>query len=206
MLQSEIRMCAGIGKSQNEDVVLNHVDKHPVILDVAITKTDKVSNESMVVKSRRKRFSIGKHADYGGYLLDVLSPLKHLLETFFVAGCYSDCVFHESMNSSSLSGSVHVGAFGSLATSSASLNAASNRSRFVSRESVKGILPVARHFLKKQVMAVVIFMPISSKNSSASDLRASSMRIVSEVVIAKSLSFVKTERIVSKNECKCNAA
>ena len=54
MLQSEIRMCAGIGKSQNEDVVLNHVDKHPVILDVAITKTDKVSNESMVVKSLRK--------------------------------------------------------------------------------------------------------------------------------------------------------
>jgi hypothetical protein len=36
-------------------------------------------------------------------------------------------------------------------------------------------------------------------------LRASSMRIVSEVVIAKSLSFVKTKCIVSKNECKCNA-
>ena len=110
------------------------------------------------------------------------------------------------MNSSSLSGSVHVGAFGSLATSSASLNAASNRSRFVSRESVKGILPVARHFLKKQVMAVVIFMPMSSKNSSASALRASSIRIVSEVVIAKSLSFVKTECIVSKtSQCGLEA-
>ena len=52
MLQSEIRMCAGIGKSQNEDIVLNFIDKHPVILDVAITKTDKVSNESMVAKLR----------------------------------------------------------------------------------------------------------------------------------------------------------
>ena len=24
------------------------------------------------------------HADYGGYLLDVLAPLKHLFETFFL--------------------------------------------------------------------------------------------------------------------------
>ena len=68
MSQSEIRMCAGIGKSQNEDIVLKLVDKHPIIFDVAIAKSDKVSNESMVAKLRRKRFSIGKHADYGGYL------------------------------------------------------------------------------------------------------------------------------------------
>ena len=42
MSQFEIRMCASIGKSQNEDVVLNLVDKHPIIFDVAITKSDKV--------------------------------------------------------------------------------------------------------------------------------------------------------------------
>ena len=206
MSQTKIRMCAGIGKSQNEDVVLNLVDKHPIIFDVAIAKSNKVSNESMIAILRRECFSIGKHADYGGYLLDVLAPLKHLFETFFVAGCYSDCVFHESMNSSSLSGSVHVGAFGSLAISLASRIADNRRSRLLWREILNGISPVARHFLKKQVMAVVIFMPISSKNSSASPLRVSSIRIVSEVVIAKSLSFVKTECIVSKNECKCNAA
>ena len=79
--------------------------------------------------------------------------------------------------------------------------AASNRSCFVARESVKGISPVARHFLKKQVMAVVIFMPISSKNASASAFNFSSIRIVSEVVIAKYLSCLKNECIILKFAC-----
>ena len=206
MLQSEIRMCAGIGKSQNEDVVLNHVDKHPVILDVAITKTDKVSNESMVAIFLWKRGVVRKHLDHSFKLVNILPALEHFSQAFSESCSFINSVFHDSRNSLSLAGSSQYSAFGSLAISLASRTADNRRSRLLWREILNGISPVARHFLKKQVMAVVIFMPMSSKNSSASALRVPSMRIVNEVVIAKSLSFVKTECIVSKNECKCNAA
>ena len=198
-------MCAGIGKSQNEDIVLNFVDKHPIIFDVAIAKSDKIAGKRMVAVLCRQRFAHCKLIDNIKKLRTGFAALLHQFNALFEANGRFDCVFHENRNSSSFAGSSQYGAFGSLAISSASLMAESNRSRFVSRESLKGISPVARHFLKKQVMAVVIFMPMSSKKSSASALRESSIRIVSEVVIAKSLSFIKIECIVSKNECKCNA-
>lgn len=206
MSQSEIRMCAGIGKSQNEYIVLNLVDKHPIIFDVAITKSDKIAGKRMVAVLCRQRFAHSKLIDNIKKLRTGFAALLHQFDALFEASGRFDCVFHENRNSSSFAGSSQYGAFGSLATSLASRIAANRRSRLLWREILKGISPVARHFLKKQVMAVVIFMPISSKKSSASALRESSIRIVSEVVIAKNLSFVKTECIVSKNECKRNAA
>ena len=110
------------------------------------------------------------------------AALLHQFDAFLEAGSRLDGVFHEKRNSSSFSGSSQYGAFGSLAISSASLMAESNGSRLLWREILKGISPVARHFLKKQVMAVVIFLPISSKKSSASAFRFSSIRIVMVVL------------------------
>ena len=171
---------------------------------MAIAKSDKITGKRMVSILRWQRFAHRKFIDNLKKLSMGFAALLHLFDAFLEASGRLDYVFHENRNSSSFSGSSQYGAFGLFAISLASLMAESKRSRFVSRESVKGILPVARHFLKKQVMAVVMFMPMSSKKSSASALRASSIRIVSEVVIAKSLSFVKTECIVSKKVCKCN--
>ena len=173
---------------------------------MAIAKSDKIAGQRMVAILQWQCFAHCKFMDNLKKFGAGLSAFFHLSDAFLETGGRLDGVLHENRNSSSFSGSLQYGALGSLATSFASLTAASNRVRFVSRESVNGIWPVARHFLKKQVMAVVMFMPMSSKKSSASAFRLSSIRIVSEVVIAKFLSFAKSECIVSKSECKYNAA
>ena len=120
------------------------------------------------------------------------------------AGGLSDLVLHVNMNSSSLSGSVQVGALGSLATAFASLSAACSRASLRCRPRVKGISPTSRHFLKKQVMAVVRFMPISSKNSSASAFKSLSMRMVNVVVMATAPFCRSNECIVSQSACNVN--
>ncbi len=53
MSQPKVRMCAGISKGQTEDVVLNLVDKHPIILDVAIAKSNKIAGKCMIAILRR---------------------------------------------------------------------------------------------------------------------------------------------------------
>ena len=105
MSQSEIRMCAGIGKSQNEDVVLNLVDKHPIIFDVAIAKSDKIAGKRMVAIFLGKWGVIRKHLDYSFKLVYVLPAPKHFSQAFFESCGFINFVFHESRNSLSLAGS-----------------------------------------------------------------------------------------------------
>lgn len=177
-------MGAGVGEDENEEVVLVVIEKDPIGLDVAVAKSCEVAAERVVVTTGRKGTAFGEGADDGFELGGVFPAPEHPRKAFLEAGGGSDGVFHGRRNSESLSGSMQVGASGSLATALASRNAAARRSCVEGRASVKGISPVARHFLKKQVMAVVMFMPMSSKNSSASALSDSSTRMVIEVVIA----------------------
>lgn len=115
-------MCTGVGESEDEFAGGSvEIEKYPVVFNVAVTKSVKVAGKSVVSVLRRKGLAHGEHADNSGNLLDVLAPLKHLLEIFPVADGFTDSIFHDSMNSSILSGSVQVGALGSFATSFASL-------------------------------------------------------------------------------------
>ena len=137
----------------------------------------------MVFVLRRQCFAHGEGADNRGNLLDVLPSLEHLFETLFITGSLADCVFHASMNSMILSGSVHVGALGSLATAFASLYASINRWCLLLRVSAKGMPPTSRTFARKQLKAVDIFIPMSSKISSTSAFSSGSVRNVMVVVI-----------------------
>src|SRR5574344_992394 len=47
-LQSEIGMRAGVGKGENQDVVFDLIKEHPVVLDVAVSKADKVTGQRVV--------------------------------------------------------------------------------------------------------------------------------------------------------------
>ena len=76
----------------------------------------------------------------------------------------------------------------------------------VNHPSLKGISSPSRHFLKKQVMAVVMFMPMSVKNSSASALSFSSMRMESVVVMANAPLVSENDGILQKMSCVVNAA
>ena len=55
-------MRSGVGKRQDEDVVLNLVEQNPVVLDVAVSETCEVVDERMVFVLRRQHFSVGKHS------------------------------------------------------------------------------------------------------------------------------------------------
>ena len=115
-------MCSGVGEGENQFACSRvEIEKHPVVLDVAVAKSLKVAGKRMVSILRRQGFTHGEHTDNCGNLPDVLPPSKHLFEAFPVSGGFADSVFHASMNSSILSGSVQVGALGSLATAFASL-------------------------------------------------------------------------------------
>ena len=116
----QIGVRAGVGEREDEYVVLNVIEKKPIVLDMAVAESFKVAGKRMILILGRQSFSHCEGADNGRNLFDVLSPLKHLFEAFPVAGGRADSVLHASMNSSILSGSVHVGALGSLATSLAS--------------------------------------------------------------------------------------
>ena len=71
-------------------------------------------------------------------------------------------------------------------------------------QRMKGMPPTATHFLRKLVIAVVRFKPMSSNSFSASALRSPSIRMVNVVVIALFLSGLKNECIVSHPECGVN--
>ena len=205
--KSEIGMRTRTGEGQNKDVIVNAVQKHPVVFDVAIPQPGEISGEGVVSALRGERFALCEHFHHCGELSDVFAALQRFTEVFPVARGLDDAVFHDSMNSSILSGSVQHGAVGSRAICFASSNASRVKSWGVFRclTSWNGIPPTATHFLRKLVMAVVKFNPMSSKTSSASVLRSSSRRIVSVVVIAISLFlFERNECNVQHSECAVN--
>ena len=203
-LQPKVGVRSRVRERQNENVILDVVKQHPVVLNVAIAKPNKVSAQCVVAILGWKGLAHRKHTNNINNLRFVLATLHHLLETLLEAHSCPDLVFHENINSSSLSGSVQVVALGSLATAFASASAACRRASLRCRPSVKGISPTSRHFLKKHVMAVVSVMPISSKNSSASAFKSLSIRIVNVVVIADPPLCCSNECIVSQSACKVN--
>ena len=188
----QVGVGAGAGEGQDKDVVLNRIEQQPIIFDMAITEPCQVSGEGMVMVLRRQGLSRCKDADYCfkfGYIGTTLEHLLQFLPELFGA---NDVIFHDSRNSLNFAGSLQRGVAGSCAMRFASSKASSVSSRGVFlRPSLKGISPTSMHFLKKHVMAVVRFMPMSEKKSSASALRSSSMRMESVVVIAFYLSCVE---------------
>ena len=198
-LQTEVGMRAGVDEREDQNIVFDLIQKHPVIFYVAVSEADKIADKRMVFILGRQCLAFGQHLDNSHDLLDVFAALEHLFKTLLVARRQSNSVLHDSMNSSSLLRSVQVGALGLLATSSASFNAARRRACLLIFPSLKGISPAARHFLRKQVMPVVMFMPISSKNSSASVLRSASRRIDRVVVIIFTCKCLTMSHIVAQS-------
>ena len=177
-------MGASVGESKNKFALGGvKIEKDPVIFNVAVSQTLKIAGERMVFVLRRQCFSHSEGLDNCGNLVYILPSLEHLFEALFITGGLADCVFHASINSIILSGSVHVGALGSAATSLASLYASTNRLCLLLRVSGKGIPPTSRTLERKQLNAVDIFMPMSSKISSTSAFSSASVRNVMVVVI-----------------------
>ena len=180
----QVGMGAGVGKRQNKFTVGRiKIEKYPVVFDVAITQSLKITRERMVFVLRRQCFSHGEGADNSGNLSDVLPAFEHLFEALFITGGLANRVLHESINSMILSGSVHESALGSAATCFASLYASTNRWCLLLRVRAKGIPPTSRTLTRKQLNAVDMFMPMSSKMSSTSALSSASVRNVMVVVI-----------------------
>ena len=204
MSESQVGMCAGVGKRQDQEVVFDFIDQHPVILNVAVSRPGIVADQGMILVLGRKRLTSCEHGDDCSQFRAVLAALKHQLQTLFETSCLQNFVFHEKRNSSSLFKSVQRGALGSLATSSASFSAAIIRACLLIFPSLKGISPTDRHFLRKQVMPVVMFMPISSKNSSASAFSSLSTRMVIADVIVSILSVRKNDDILLKTAYAVN--
>ena len=72
MLKVKVRVRSRIRKRQNEDIVLDFVEENPVVLDVAVTKPDKVAYKGMVTILRGKRGAIRKHLNNSFEFVDVL--------------------------------------------------------------------------------------------------------------------------------------
>ena len=207
-LKSQVGVGSGVGKRQDENIILVVVEQYPVAFNMAIAQTNHVADERMIFILGRKRFAASQHIDDSRQFCALFLALHDLLQTLFEARCLSYRIFeaHEKRNSSSLSGSVQDGALGSFATALASSYAAMIRALLLILPSLNGISPQARHFLKKQVTAVVMFMPISSKNSSASAFSSLSRRIVKEVVISNSLFRDDFENSLIKSACVVNTS
>ena len=207
-LKSQVGVGSGVGKRQDENIILVVVEQYPVVFNMAIAQTNHVADERMILILGRKRFAASQHIDDSRQFCALFLALHDLLQTLFEARCLSYRIFeaHEKRNSSSLSGSVQDGALGSFATALASSYAAMIRALLLILPSLNGISPQARHFLKKQVTAVVMFMPISSKNSSASAFSSLSRRIVKEVVISNSLFRDDFENSLIKSACVVNTS
>ena len=197
-LSKQIGVCPGIGERKDEFAVCGvEVEQHPIVFNVAVAKPFKVAGKRMISILWRQSYAHGEHTDNSGNLFDVLATLEHFLEALLVAGGLSDSVFHASMNSSILSGSVQVGALGSLATSFASLYASISFWCLLFLERVKGMPPTSRILAKKQLKAVDMFMPMSSRMSSTSALSSASVRNVMLVVIVCTPVVRKDASIVS---------
>ena len=180
----QIGMGSGVGERENKFAVGGvKIEEYPVVFDVAVSQSLKIAGERMVFVLRRQGVSHGEGADNCGNLIYVLPTFEYLFEALLITGGLADRVFHASINSMILSGSVHVGALGSAATSFASLYASTNRRCLLLRVSAKGIPPTSRTFERKQLNAVDIFMPMSSKISSTSAFNSASVRNVMVVVI-----------------------
>ena len=209
MSEPQVGMCAGSDKRKNQYIFLYRIEKHPVVLDVAVPHPGFVTDQGMVFALGWKRSSVGQHQDNFHQFRTVESAPRKKLQVFLELRGLLDQVFHENKNSSSFAGSSQEGQFGSCAIRLASSNAARVSSRGVRclrRPSLKGISPTARHFLRKQVMPVVMFMPISSKNSSASAFSSLSTRMVIADVIVSVLSVRKNDGIVLKSAYYVNGS
>ena len=179
----QVGVCAGVGERENEYVVLNIVEKEPIVFDMAVAKSCEISGKGVVPVLRRKGLSISKHGYDFVELFDVLAASKHLLEALPELPQLYDFIFHDSRNSFSLAGSVQVGAFGSFASFRDSSRSSTNCWCLLFRARVKGIPPTSRILARKQLKAVDMFMPMSSRMSSTSALSSASVRNVMLVVI-----------------------
>ena len=82
-LAKQIGMRAGIGKRKDKISIRRvEVEKHPVVLDMAVAKSVKVAGERMVSIFGLKRFAVGKFEDDVVDLVDVLAAPDHLLQAF----------------------------------------------------------------------------------------------------------------------------
>ena len=180
----QISVGACIGERENEFAVGRiEIEKYPIIFDMAVTESLKVARKRMVSVLWRQGFAHGKFENDIIDLVDVFAAPDHLLQAFAKAFRLEYSVLHASRNSLSLAGSSQYCAFGSLISSFAALYASTSRWCLLFRASVKGIPPTSRILAKKQLKAVDIFMPMSSRISSTSALSSASVRNVMLVVI-----------------------
>ena len=110
---------------------------------------------------------------------------------------FENSEFYASRNSLSLAGLSQNCAPGELTSSFASLYASNMRWCLLLRVSVKGIPPTSRILAKKQLKAVDMFMPMSSRMSSTSALSSASVRNVMLVVIAYTPDVRMNDNVVS---------
>ena len=182
-LLEQIGVRASVGEREDEYVVLNVIEKEPIVLDMAVTESGKIAGERVVFVFSRKGLASRKHRNNGLKLADVLSSTKHFLQVFPEARQFYDFKLHARRNSLSFAGSVQRGAVGSFAILRDSSRSSTSRSCLLFLASAKGIPPTSRILAIKQLKAVDIFIPMSSSISSTSSFRAASVRNVMLVVI-----------------------
>ena len=180
----QIGVCPGIGECEDEFAVCGvEVEKHPVVFDVAVAKSFKVAGKRMVLVLWRQNLSLRKLKDNGIEFVFIFAAPKHFLQVLPKPLRLEDPVFHASRNSLSLAGSSQNRASGEFTSSLASLYASKIRWCLLLRVRAKGMPPTSRILAKKQLKAVDMFMPMSSRMSSTSALSSASVRNVMLVVI-----------------------
>ena len=180
----QVGMGAGVGKRQNKFTVgCVEVKKYPIVFNMAVAKTFKVAGECMILVLRRQSLALCKLKHYGIEFVFILAAPKHFLQVFAKSLRLENSVFHESRNSLSLAGSSQNCASGESTSCFASLYAFNIRWCLLLRVRAKGIPPTSRTLARKQLNAVDMFMPMSSKMSSTSALSSASVRNVMVVVI-----------------------
>ena len=183
-LSKQIGVCPGIGERKDEFAVCGvEVEKHPVVFDVAVAKPFKVAGKRMVLVLWRQNLSLRKLKDNGMEFVFIFAAPKHFLQVLPKPLRLEDPVFHASRNSLSLAGSSQNRASGEFTSSLASLYASNIRWCLLLRVRAKGMPPTSRILAKKQLKAVDMFMPMSSRMSSTSALSSASVRNVMLVVI-----------------------
>ena len=193
----QVGVGAGVGERENKHVMLDVIEKEPVAFDVAVAKSCEVSGKGVVSVFRWKGFAASEHGYNFVELFDVLAAPEHLLEALSELPQFRDFVFHASRNSFSLVGSVQRGAFGSFASFRDSSRSSTSFWCLLFLARLKGIPPTSRILARKQLKAVDMFMPMSSRMSSTSALSSASVRNVMLVVIDCTPVVRKTARIVS---------
>ncbi len=114
-LLEQIGVRASVGEREDEYVVLNVIEKEPIVLYMAVTESGKIAGERMVFVFGRKRFASCEHQNNGLKFADVLPSTKHFLQAFIEALQLYDFKLHARRNSLSFARSVQRGAVGSFA-------------------------------------------------------------------------------------------